>query len=111
MGFFDEFKDVSGGSWVGKEEKAELIASGAVLSVTDVIYDPTNKYGPRYVVKFQLDGEDRSLGFGAESVESRDRMLAALAEYLDRNEGEHVDLIMEQNGRSVVLREAVAASE
>lgn len=106
MGFFDEFKDTSGGSWVGAEEKAELIASGTVLSVTDVIYDPTNKYGPRYVVKFSLDGEDRSIGFGAESVESRDRMLAALAEYLDANEGETTELIMEQVGRSVVLRAA-----
>jgi hypothetical protein len=106
MGFFDEFKDVGGGSWVGAEEKAEMIASETVITVSDVIYDPTNKYGPRYVVKFVLDGEDRSIGFGAESVESRDRMLAALSDYLDANEGETVDLVMEKIDRSVVLREA-----
>ena len=109
MGFFDEFKDVSGGSWVGTAEKAELIDAGTVLTVTDVIYDPTNKYGPRYVVKFTLDGEDRSIGFGAESVESRDRMLAALADYLNANEGETVDIVMEQRGRSVVLSKAANA--
>lgn len=108
MGFFDEYKDVSGGSWVGKEEKAELIEAGSVISVTSVIFDPTNKYGERYVVKFQLDGEDRSIGFGAGTVESRDRMLSALSAYLDNNEGETVDLILTQKGRSVILEEAVA---
>ncbi len=106
MGFFDEFKDTSGGSWVGAEEKAALIESGTVISMTDVIYDPTNKYGPRYVVKFKLDEEDRSIGFGAESVESRDRMLAAASEYLDANDGETIDVVMKQNGRSVVLEAA-----
>lgn len=106
MGFFDEYKDVSGGSWVGSDEKAELIAGEAVLEVTDVIFDPTNKYGPRYVVKFKLDEEDRSIGFGAGSVESRDRMLEALTGFLAANEEETVSLRMEQKGRSVILVEA-----
>jgi len=103
MAFKDEFVDIGGGSWVGKEEKQELIDSATEFSISAVIYDPTNKYGPRYVVKFELDGEERSLGFGAESVESRDRMLASLATYLDEHEDETVPVVMSQVGRSVVL--------
>lgn len=103
MGFRDEYKDVSGGSWVGAEEKAELIASATPIDITDVIYDPTNKYGPRYVVKFTLDGEDRSIGFGAESVESRDRFLSQLGEYISANEGYTERVVLVQKGRSVIL--------
>lgn len=103
MGFRDEFKDVGGGSWVGAEEKAELISAGTVISISDVIYDAHNKYGPRYVVKFTLDDELRSIGFGAESVESRDRMLGALADYIAANEGYTEDVVMVQKDRSVIL--------
>ena len=36
-------------------------------------------------------------------------MLAALADYLNANDGETVELILEQKGRSVVLSEAANA--
>ena len=101
MGF--EFPESFSGSWVGKEEKAELISSGSPFDITAVTYDPTNKYGPRYVVSFSLDGEERQVGFGADSVESRDRTLAAMIEYFDNNPGDTIAAKLEQVGRSILV--------
>jgi hypothetical protein len=98
-----EFPESYTGAWVGKDEKAELIASGTAFDISAVSYDPTNKYGPRYVVSFSLDGEERLLGFGAESVESRDRTLAAMIEFFDNNPDETISAKLEQVGRSVLV--------
>lgn len=105
MGFFDEFQDTGGASYVGKDEKAELIKDGTPLAVKRVYKGPS-RFGERYVLITELDGEDRALPFGAGSVESRDFMLDALIEYLEREDAEPVEVKLVQKDRSVLVVDA-----
>ena len=108
MGFFDEFEDGSGLSFVGKEEKEVLIAEKATLAVVSVSRGET-KFGERFVVKALIDGEERALSFGTGSVESRDRLLDALMSYLKREDAETPVLVhLERAGRSILIREGKA---
>ncbi len=101
MGFFDEFEEISG-NWIGKEEKASMIADETPF-VALTVARVSSRYGPRYVVKTELDGEERLLGFGAEAVESRDRLFDALIGYLARDDAEPVNLKMKRSGQSVLV--------
>lgn len=102
-GFFDTFQDAGGASYIGKEEKATLIADSTPFPVKRVFYQATGKFGARYVLITELDGEERALSFGAESVESRDRMLAALIEYLSDEDAETPSVIMKRVNQSIIL--------
>lgn len=106
MGFFDEFDDTSGASFIKKEEKAVLLANATPLPVVSVKYQATSKYGPRYLLAVELEGEERTLSFNAESVESRDRMLDALKDYMSREDAEPVTVYIEQVGQSILVRNA-----
>lgn len=101
--FFDNFEEVGGLSWVGAAEKEELIKRGTPITVSRVFLSQS-KYGPRYVVAFELDGDERAIGFPTESgVESRNVMLAALAEYLEADDAEPVILKLKQQGQAKIL--------
>jgi hypothetical protein len=116
MAFFDEYQDLGGGGWMKADEKQVLMEQGIPFQVIDVVDDPTNTYegapSPRYVVVALVpnpeDGteEERKLGFPKGTVESRDRMLVQLAEYLQREDAEQVIVKLEKVGRSHVLRQA-----
>lgn len=112
MGFFDTFQDIGGGSWVSSAEKAVLIEQGIPLTITAVIEDEKNKYGPRYVAKALVpnpetgDEEERQIGFPIGTVESRDRMLDAMQEYLQGADAEPVTVKLEKVGNSILVRKA-----
>jgi len=106
--FFDNFQEsAGGGSFIGKEEKATLIKDATPLTV-QAVRKGESKFGLRYVVDVDLDGEIRSLSFTADSVESRDRMLDAMTQYLEDPEAEKpvVKLVVPGPGPSVVITSA-----
>lgn len=101
--FWDGYEDGSGLSFVGKEEKEALIADEVAIPVLKVTRG-VGQFGPRFIVVTQIDGEDRALTFAAGSVESRDRLLEAMTEYLDSEGAETPYVVIERKGRSVLLR-------
>lgn len=110
MSFFDNYKDIGGGEYVGADEKQVLIDNGIPFQITDVVYQEESKFGERYVTKVLLPNEDsgayedeRLMSFGVGSVESRDRMLAALAEWLDEADNEPPWVKLEKVGRAVII--------
>ena len=111
MAFWDEYKEV-GGNYIGADEKAVLMENGIPLTVVDVIEDQANQYGPRWVAKVMApnpesgDEEERAISFPIGTVESRDRMLKQLSEYLAREDAETVVVKLEKAGRSILIRQA-----
>ena len=110
MAFKDNFKDIGGGDYVSADEKQALADGGVEFSITSVVEDQQNKYGPRYVLKAIVpnpetgDEEERNISFSIGTVESRDRMLAQMEEYLDGDDAEDVPVTLEKVGRSWILR-------
>lgn len=113
-GFFSEYKEV-GGNFVKAEEKQVLMDNGIPFQIIDIVFDPENKYGARFIAKILLpDPEtgadvERAIGFPHGTVESRDRMLREMSAYLEREDAEPVMVKLEQVGRSIIIRPAVAA--
>lgn len=108
MGFFDEYVDDSPGSvYVTGDEKEALVKAGTVFSITGVTFDPEGGYddNDRYVLDITLEGAERKLSFQAGSVDSRDRMLASMADFIERS-GEAVNVKLTQQGRSTLITAA-----
>lgn len=111
MSFFDTYQEI-GGNFIKADEKRVLMDEGIPLTITGIAEDPTNKYGPRYVLAVLVPNpetgqeEERSLGFLQGSVESRDRMLSQMKEYLESDGAEPVVCKLEQVGRSILIRQA-----
>jgi hypothetical protein len=108
--FSEVFQDTGGASFIGSEEKKQLVADKTPL-VVDRAYLAVGggyKGGDQYVVIVTLDGEERALGFGAEAVQSRDRFLSSMIAYLDREDAEPVTLYLEKSGQSYLVRDADA---
>lgn len=111
-GFWDTYKDEGGGKYLTAAEKSALIDAGTVLEITAVRYDEKNQFqgnpAPRYVVTFNVDGTERFAGFAIseDGDSSRDRLLGALAEYLDSGDAEKVEVVMERFGNFVALVKA-----
>lgn len=109
MSFFDEYKDIGGGQYVGADEKGVLIENGIPFQMTDVVYQDESKYGERFVTRVVLpdpetgEEEERLMSFSAGTVESRDRMLRALAEWLDEADNEPPYVKLEKVGRAVII--------
>jgi hypothetical protein len=114
MGFWDEYQDIGGGSWLSAEEKQVFAENGIPLTITAVIDDDGNKYGPRYVVKFTApdpetgEEEERSVGLQKDTVESRDRFLKQAQGYLAGDESEPIVAKLAMVGRSYVFQNAEA---
>ena len=111
-GFWDTYKDEGGGKYLTAAEKSALIDNETVLQITAVRYDEKNQFqgnpAPRYVVTFDVDGTERFAGFAIseDGDSSRDRLLAALVDYLDSGDAETVEVVMERIGNFVALRKA-----
>lgn len=113
-GFFDTFDDEYAGAFVKKEEKDALISTKAVFTVNSVNLRIGGGYqgkGDQYVLGITLDDEPRSIGFAAGGVPSRDRMFDALAEYLATEGAEPVEVFLEKDGQSVLVRDASGEGE
>lgn len=105
-GFFDTFKETPTGSFIGTEEKKELIDGGEAFPVLAVDGPVLGKYGERYIMTITLDGENRLLPFPTGSVGSRDNLLAQLQEYLKTEGAEPPVVKLEQVGRAVLIKQA-----
>lgn len=111
MGFFDEYKEI-GGNYVKADEKQVLIDNGIPFQVTAVVADDENKYGPRYVATVLLpdpengDEAERAISFPKGTVDSRDRMLNQMMNYLEREDAEPVLVKLDKVGRSILVRSA-----
>lgn len=109
---FDFAKYDTGGNYLKAAEKKAVAEAGIPFVITAVKegeYDGQ----PRYVLDIIVpnpetgDDEERLLAFPIGSgVESRDRMLAALMEYLEGDSPEEVKAKLEKVGRSYIIREA-----
>lgn len=110
MSFFDTYKDIGGGEYVGADEKNVLIDNGIPVQITDVVYQEESKFGARFVCRVLLPDEEtgayddeRLMSFTAGTVDSRDRMLRAMADYLDDADAEEVWVKFTKVGRSVII--------
>lgn len=110
MSFFDEYKDIGGGEYVGADEKNALIDNGIPIQITDVVYQEESKYGERYVCRVMLPDEEsgehtdeRLMSFSAGTVESRDRMLEAMMKWLEDGDNEPPWVKLEKVGRAVII--------
>lgn len=112
MSFFDEYKDIGGGEYVSADEKQVLIDNGIPFQMTDVVYQEESKFGERFVARVLLpdpdtgEEEERLISFGVGTVESRDRLLRALAEWLDAADNAPPFVKLEKVGRAVIIVKA-----
>lgn len=114
-GFFDEYQDI-GGNFVSAEEKQYLIDNGVPFPITAVVED--HAFGQdRFVAKVELPEDvsedadwtelvERNIAFPKSGVESRDRMLDQMKEYLLRPDSEPVTVKLEKVKRSIIIRNA-----
>lgn len=114
MSFWENHKDLSaGGEWVSGDERSQLIEQGVPFTITSIQEDPTNQYGPRYVLFCTIpnldtgEPEDRKVGFNMSTpdkpiVPSRDVTLAAMKEYLEKG-GEPVEVKLTKPKRSILV--------
>jgi len=114
-GFFDEYQDI-GGNFVDAAEKQYLMDNGVPFAITAVVSDRAFDQD-RFVAKVELPeevGEDadwtqlveRNISFPKSGVESRDRMLEQMQEYLNREGSEPVTVKLEKVKRSIIIRNA-----
>lgn len=119
MGFFDEFKDTSGGAYVGKDDKQVLMEQGISFPIIALKVEDSPTYGERYIATvvipggvFDGEGDDvereRLISFPKGTVESRDRMLTAMLAWLDDPTNEPPVVKLEKVGRSILVRSANA---
>lgn len=109
MGFFDDYEAPAGGNdlWIGKDEKADLIADGTVFRITGVERDESPQYGERFVADVELNGEARKVSFPSGSgVESRDYLLDKLSKYLETPGAEGPMVRLAKAGRAILIEAA-----
>lgn len=108
MGFADTFVEPKS-NFIGKEEKAELVAQGLELEITSVSQRVSNfkdeKTGlpkQEWVLGVTLDGEDRAISF-AVGVFYRDETITQMESYLAGNPTELPVVKLVKKGRAVSL--------
>jgi hypothetical protein len=122
MGFWEENEGIAdgagSGAYVGKDEKAELIASGQTFPVTAVSVrdNPFEAGGEQYVVTVVLPDEegedaDRILTFTVGTVDSRDRVLDKMAEWLEDAANDPPTVKLTMVGRSLLVIPADAPDQ
>jgi len=109
--FFQTYVDdtpYEGGDYVTGEEKEELLKSGKSFAIRNVTLEPTGGYKDteRFLLDITLEDVERKLGFQTGSVDSRDRMLAAMADFLAANPGKTVQARIEAAGRATLVTAA-----
>ena len=122
MGFWSEFddipversaKDYDNKPFVTGDEKQKLIADKTSFFITAVRGPVKTRFGDSYFADALVNGEEKTLGFKAESVPSRDRLLEALKGYLSGPNAEAPEVYLEQetspNGNTPILIRAASA--
>lgn len=110
MGFFDDRAPATPGglNFVSKSEKEVLKDEKVALTVTSVgIGAGFEGRGKAYYLVVELDGEERAIGgftIGS-GVESRDALLADMAEYCETEEGQSDPPVvrLEKAGRAWII--------
>lgn len=109
---FDFSKYEGGGAYMGAAEK-KAVAEAGIPFVVKAVKEGEYDGAPRYVLDIVVpnpetgDDEERLLAFPIGSgVESRDRMLAALKDYLEGADAEEVKAKLDKVGRSYIIRQA-----
>jgi len=111
MGFWEEQGQAGGDGvpFLTSQEKDALVAEGTPITIVAVSgLVPDAKFGgERYIVTFEVDGEDgpSKYGFKAGEVDSRDRNLVAMKSYLE-NGGDPVVAKLAPAGRGVTITAA-----
>src|SRR5437762_9635241 len=108
-GFFETYQDKSGLNWVSKDEKAVLIDESVEFPVLSVTRGE-GKFGPRYVLVTEIEGETRAIGFPAGTVESRDRMFDQLEKYLQGEDAEPPTVKLVRAGNSILVKDAATSN-
>lgn len=104
-GYTDEHSDTgTGGEFLTAEEKELLIEEGVGFPILSVGKADT-KFGERYMVGTELEGEPRMIGFSTGKVFSRDRALDAIKLWLETGGAAPVVKIV-ISGRSQLLVDA-----
>lgn len=110
MAFKDEYQDFGGASFIGSEEKKALADDGTEFTIKGVYFREKGGYQGKsdaYVLTLDLDDEERALSFTANlpegGVPSRDRMLAEMVGYLDRDDAEPIEAKLVKKGQSFLL--------
>lgn len=112
MSFFDNYEDAGPGNWVSADEKDAIIENGIPFKIIAVTYEEEGKYGDRFVLRIELpnpetgEEEERLMGYGAGTVESRDRMLRSMKSYLEDADAVPPEVKIERIGRAVIIRPA-----
>lgn len=113
QGFFDTYKDLSGGgTFMKKDEKDFLIQNGVVIQITGLQEegpDEFNKNG-RWVAFSQVpnpesgEPEERKISFPiGTNVPTRDSMLTAMKQYFNEEGSEPVSVKLTQPGRAILI--------
>jgi hypothetical protein len=111
--FWDENPDEGGGSYVGEDEKNDLIANGIAFPIIALRVDDHPQYGERFAATVILqddegDDEERVITFPIGSVESRDRVLGKMEKFLEDPKNDPPLAKLERVGRSILVRNAEA---
>jgi len=114
LSFFDEYKDIGaiGGDYLTAAEKQVIIDEGIPFEITDILDDDESQYGARFVCVVNVpdpesgDEASRKWSFTKSTVESRDRMLVQMQEYLKQDDSQPVLVKVEKVGRSNIIRQA-----
>lgn len=108
--FWDNFTTTSGLNFIGKEEKDVMVEETVPFKIERIFHTPS-KFGPRYVAITNVDGEERALGFGAGTVESRDQFFDALIGWYEREDAEPVTVVMKRAGNAILVLRAETDEE
>lgn len=112
MSFFDTFQDTSTSGFLKADDKQFLMDNGIEFPISQVTKYDHPEYGEQFQCTVTVptkeggEAETRTLAFPIGTVESRDRMLEAMAKWLDDPTNEPPVVKLEKVGRSLILRAA-----
>lgn len=109
VGFFDEYPDEGGASFLSKDEKAALVKSGKTVKITNVYaFTDAGQYpGPAFMTILDVDGEERKLSFKRDSgVESRDRQLQNAIAWFAEHPDEPIEVVLTKAGNAFLFKPA-----
>lgn len=108
--FSDVYQDQGGLNFIEEDEKNALAEAKVVFPVLRV-YRSEGQWGPKYNIVTILPDEDEEkvLSFGAGSVDSRDRQLDRLIDFMEEEEdAEPTEFVLTKVKRSWILVDAGA---
>lgn len=96
-----------GGKFLSAEETEQLLDSGTVIDITGVREDD-GKFGKRYLVDLNIEGEAAIKSFTIGSVQTRDKLLADMLTYFEANGTDPVKVKFVRWGAATGIEQATA---